>query len=316
MATIKLSFWNVQNLFWPGSVARGPNKPGELDHKVDRLAQCINRFFSPDMPDLVGLAEVQDEPLARKLVSKLNGNYDVIWEHAPVGTGLGVLVNSATVASARRVSAYAPSALARPRAVIVECVMRQTPVPFLLVLNHWRSRMPRRPGDAFSPARDRRETADWIRSQLLSPQQDPVFLIGDFNAEPTESPFADSHLAASRHFPVGSNNSRFYNTAWRFLHEPLYWEDRHARAAEARPKRTFDGYPPAIFDQLLVSRQALNYVPFGIRESTVKCYVHDKVNSRQNRNGVLFPEPWQFRSAADFEGASDHYPLLAEVEIR
>jgi len=57
-------------------------------------------------------------------------------------------------------------------------------------------------------------------------------------------------------------------------------------------------------------------VPFGICEGTIKCYIKDKINSEQNRNGVLFPKPWQFNSAADFGGASDHYPLLAEIEVR
>jgi exonuclease III len=315
--TLKIAFWNVQNVFWPGRVPRGLNKPSEFGLKLDRLAQCINDFFANAMPDFLCLAEIEDEALARELAKRLHASYVPTWEQAGrnVDSGLGFLSNSATVAKVAGPVVCRPTLSARPRAIAVECHMRQVREPFLLVINHWRSRMPPRPGDLYTPADDRRHTADWIRKELGRHPDTPAILIGDFNAEPTEAPFNQWHLDASRNFPIHPQNDSLYNTAWRFLTEPLRWENRLARIHEPRPKRTFGEYPIAVFDQLLVSRQAMAPRPFGLLESTIRYYCRDNVNSRVNTNGVMFPFPWDFRSDQDYQGASDHYPLLAEFAL-
>ncbi len=75
MTTLNVAFWNVQNLFEPGVVARGPQSRVELDEKLDVLGGVINEFFAGDGPDLLGLAEVQQERLLRELVSRLNHSY-------------------------------------------------------------------------------------------------------------------------------------------------------------------------------------------------------------------------------------------------
>jgi hypothetical protein len=42
MANLNVAFWNVQNLFEPSVVARGPQSQTELDEKLDVLADVIN----------------------------------------------------------------------------------------------------------------------------------------------------------------------------------------------------------------------------------------------------------------------------------
>lgn len=69
-----------------------------------------------------------------------------------------------------------------------------------------------------------------------------------------------------------------------------------------------------IFDQLLVSRDALLGLPLTLRESSVTYHPDHRV-FRYNAKGHINPVPWPGPSIGRFDGASDHLPLLATFEI-
>ena len=71
MASLNVAFWNVQNLFEPGIVSRGPQTPAELDEKLAVLGDVINAFFGGDGPDVLGLAEVNTKRIFLELVRRL-----------------------------------------------------------------------------------------------------------------------------------------------------------------------------------------------------------------------------------------------------
>lgn len=325
---LKVAFWNVQNLFeprtWPDDPnrnvrGRGPQSREELDLKVHRLADCINSFFDGAGPDLLGLAEVHTDRILQALAKRLAGDYCVLWEPAGTlrDTGLAVLGRIDAVPELTRSDAYRPSAEARPRTLIVRCKLARSPEPVLFAVNHWKSRRPSSAGP-FSDKADREQTADWLGDWLSRSADTPcVIVVGDFNAEPTESPFGELRLRSTRHFnrALGARATPacLYNTAWRFLTEPLTWEQRVRSRPENRPKRSFaTGF--FVWDQLLVSGRALENGPIRLLEKTVGYHLGD-MNSERDRRGVLRPVKWWYNTVSDYRGASDHYPLVAEFEI-
>lgn len=315
---LRLAFWNVQNLFEPGVVARGPQDAEELNAKLDNVARAIQQFFGGQEPDILSLAEVNTGRILNDLKARLSGTFHAVWEPAGVSdqTGLGVLANAQLVSSLRIVAAQRPSQFARPRAIVVECELIGKPEPLLLIVNHWKSRLPSSP---ITDEADRRQTADWLGQSLASERRTRcVVLVGDFNAEPFEPPFGELRLKARRTFSSAlwtrATPAYVYNTAWRFLSEPDPWEQTLVPAYRAtRPKGTHAA--DLVFDQLLVSGAALRGGLLTLRDSSVALATIDQLTSRFNRQGACVPLPWSYVSAVEYSGTSDHLPLTAVFSV-
>lgn len=56
---VRVCFWNVQNLFEVGAVARGPQSDQELQAKIERIGEVLTACFDDGPADLIGLAEIQ-----------------------------------------------------------------------------------------------------------------------------------------------------------------------------------------------------------------------------------------------------------------
>ena len=339
------AFWNVENLFESqthppkdGKGGRGPQSAPELTRKVQRLAECINRFFATRGPDLLALAEVHTENILIDLESKLASRYGYVWEPAgrTTETGLAVLVRKSLLGSIDKLAVQRPAQMsnARPRCMIVQCDIKGCSEPFVVAVNHWRSlvvhkdeaQAPVPPApviDARSGPNDldRRESADWLGNWLAitCPTRSAV-VIGDFNAEPPEYYFGKGWLRSSRRF--GSALSRqtrptyLYNAAWKFLTEPLLWEHTMRSGGgnrDTRPKRTLAA-ACHVWDQLMVSGAALTAKPLRLLEGTIH-YHCDADNSKWDGTGAMVPVRWHYTDNTTFGGASDHYPLLAEFEV-
>lgn len=98
---IKVAFWNVQNLFKPGSVARGPRTEAEINAKIDALTKAIGAFFQGRGPDLLGLAEISSRRLLDKLTAKLPSDYLTVWEPPELDTQTGLALLARDTAFAR-----------------------------------------------------------------------------------------------------------------------------------------------------------------------------------------------------------------------
>ena len=318
---LKVAFWNVENLFDPDhNVDRGPQSNTELNAKLDRLSECINGFFNQgtDAPELIALVEINTLSLFRQLKDRLSGQYLEIWE--PPGrtdqTGLGILAKEPII-DLEYMDAQRVTLLSRPRCLIVRCLLPLNR-SFLVVINHWKSQMKTYTA-GLSPDQDRKQTARWIRDTLSLLDETCVLLLGDFNAEPTESYFNDDYLRCTYHFSKANYRAaelnRFYNTSWRFLTEPFHWEDWHSKSPkpqEPRSKRTHSG-SMVVWDQLLVSGYTLKNGPIQLQEKTVDLY-KGPLNAKHNKNGVLVPVRWEYNQGNP-KGASDHFPVLAEFEM-
>ena len=143
MADLNVAFWNVQNLFEPGVVPRGPQSSTELDEKLDVLGDVINAFSDGNGPDLLGLAEVNTKRIFFDLIRRLNGSYFHVWEDAGMSdqTGLGLIARESRFVDLTLLDTQRPSVASRPRSMIVRCELLGKPEPFLVVVNHWKSRL-------------------------------------------------------------------------------------------------------------------------------------------------------------------------------
>ena len=324
MSTLKVAFWNVENLYEPGTHAnRGPQSDAELSAKLDALAETIDSFFGGRGPDILALAEVHNDRILDQLRTRLVDSYRSVWEPALMAgqSGLGALARTTVVSGLTIQDAQRPSRMARPRSVVLFCSLKASPEPFLLVVNHWKSQMPAQRGAVFTSPRDRQESARWLGDYLSQCHRNTCALVlGDFNCEPVDAPFNEIHLRSTRFFSTALRSpdrpACLYNASWRFLTEPTLW-DAHAGPGpappEPRPKTTHvDGN--LVWDQLMVSGRALKNGPIRLLERTVD-YHRDARTSRHNKLGILKPVRWAYQDAARNSGTSDHYPLVAEFEI-
>lgn len=336
MTTLKVAFWNVENLFEAGThppgpggdpPGRGPQTGNELDSKITRVAECIDDFFDGSGPDLLGLAEVHTDRILGRIESALINPYVWVWE--PAGrrteTGLAVLARQTLVRSLSIRAVQRPSNMsyARPRCMIAQCEFNPIRQPILFAVNHWKSRLVRGTATPRAAAIDREETADWLGDWLSrSYRPDCAIVVGDFNTEPTDPAFGAFRLRSARRFSTAlwtrATPAYLYNTSWKFLTEPLAWEDcvqAGGGKQDPRPKRTHDrGY--VVWDQLMVSGKALRDGPIRLAEKTVAYYHNEGVNAEYNQNGAMCPIRWEYHDQGNCRGASDHYPVLAEFEIR
>lgn len=318
MPDLNVAFWNVQNLFEPGVVARGPQSQTELDEKLDVLGGVINAFFGGDGPDVLGLAEVNTERILLDLVGRLNDPYFHVWEDAGTSdqTGLGLIARESRFLDLTLLDTQRPSVAARPRSMIVRCELTGNPEPFLVIVNHWKSRL----GPPALHNADRLQTADWLGDYLANANNVTCALVlGDFNAEPFESPFSELRLRGRRTFSnalwSNATPAYLYNTAWKIMTEPESWEDsRQPGYVESRPKTTHGDSGVNVFDQLLVSGRALRNGPLTLQEKTLDLFRNHRT-LKQSTAGTLRPRKWNYVSQSEHDGSSDHFPLLATFTV-
>lgn len=310
-------------MFPPGTVERGPKSRLELDAKTEILASVIGRFFDNRGPDLMGFAEAGNRNILDGIVRRLSPGYVVLWEPCARynQSGLGVIWRPELISDLSRVDGECPSMLARPRTLVSDVRLRQTGHRFLFCVVHWKSRLQNPRGTPFSDAEERMNSARWLADLLGSHDRgNSTILIGDFNAEPIESPFFGAGLRASRHFGRaiwgGTASTHLYNTAWRFLCEPDYWENTQIEGfREKRPKTSFGRSEKLILDQLLVSGRLLKNGPLRLREASIRFHL-DTDTAEFTKGGRIRAKSWHYEAiTGSHSGASDHMPLLAEFEL-
>jgi endonuclease/exonuclease/phosphatase family metal-dependent hydrolase len=325
MANINVAFWNVQNLFEPPvarTLKRGPRTVRERTAKLDLLASVINRFFNGQGPDLLALAEVGGRPMLDDLIGRLNGTFSWrVWEDSPFAqqTGLGIIGRDSRIASLTLLDQWRPVIGARPRILLVEGAIVGVARPIWLAVNHWKSRMPNPNPNGLTDWQDREAGARWLGNRLTRGGAAPcVIMLGDLNCEPIEPPLNNLSLNGVRHATTAIYSRTaactLYNSAWRFWIDPDPWQYPRANYRASRPRTTFGASGPAvIFDQLLVSKDALLGRPLSLREDTIHYHPDARVY-RHVRGGHIRPWPWTGK-AGTYTGASDHLPLLAAFDI-
>src|SRR5438552_594987 len=105
MATVHIAWWNVENLFDEEHAQRDPELQQRLqkelvgwtvatrDRKLDQLAIIVKLMFGGAGPDLLGLAEVENENVVQLLANRLTipgRQYKVLTHPSPDARGIDV----------------------------------------------------------------------------------------------------------------------------------------------------------------------------------------------------------------------------------
>lgn len=289
----RVAFWNLQNLFDinPSPMASelgfsaitGWDRQA-LEAKLTNLASGIRGMFNGDGPDLIGLAEVQNERVAQYLLSALGcDDYALVTTNHPQTTATDTaLIYSKTVFDEESVQTH--SHLVHQRFLTCDILEVQLTTlannsDLTVLVNHWPSRRDEN-SDAFRQTiashcshlvnrrlklnrRDYLELSDTelSRHRLTDLWNTNLLLMGSFNDNPWDRSLkeilnAGYSLQAMREpvpFPqsglpswraYASRRPELFNPTWSLLGRP----DRGTCMDPAHPSAM------SVYDQLMISR--------------------------------------------------------------
>ncbi len=197
------AFYNVENLydtkddpkindneFTPSG--KVPWTEDRLEAKINHVRQVLTDITSPAMPDLVGLAEIENKQVLEMLVSSAGINkikYGIVHYDSPDERGIDValLYNPATF----KVISSEPLTVVLPdndltRDILYVKGKLSTGEILHIFINHWPSR---REGSEISASK-RMTAADVLRAKIDAVQKlekkSNIIILGDFNDEPAD----------------------------------------------------------------------------------------------------------------------------------
>ncbi len=270
----RLAFINCGSL----CPARTSSGQAIVRQKIADLAATLKEVSDGNVPHLVGLCEIGDEPTGHRLALELGGG---VFKACCAGirpyvsqTGLMMLYDPEVF----RVHAHrsGPASLVeRTKWLAVELEVKAASAGrFWFVVNHWKSKL----GAPLwvteqSRVASAQEVGDFFMS-VARLSSDAMVLAGDFNCEPFERPFSGvahtTRIVAVRERPQVLNlRNRLpycYNAMWRWLGEPDPCEVERGRGpayVRPRPLGTYVANAKKrlgwrMLDQLLVTKRVLS----------------------------------------------------------
>jgi endonuclease/exonuclease/phosphatase family metal-dependent hydrolase len=323
----------------------------DYEAKLTNIATCLKEMTSDEQPALLAFAEVETVKILQDLRSKLGWNELVCVDEeaeAPEIDGLDVALlynqeifeKQPLIAQSLAINnSYNTRDLLR-----VRLQLKSAAIPVEVVVCHWPSRVITegrflRIAHSFYLRNLIQSFLQFSKAELLRPDgtvampapeklvsrwNTPCFIMGDFNDEPYDESVRNA-LNSSRHLRASlfrisltgkaleepdnylSENFTLHNPCWslRFT-DNQELGGTYYRSPEWRT-----------YDQVIVSHGALlEESPFRLIENSVKIprladlQVDNRLIQMKTRTGL--PNPFE---SDDFEGVSDHFPLLYEVEI-
>lgn len=346
MSEYFIAWWNLENLFAEVDHDRHPWLQRYLGHelagwdreildrKVTQLASVIRRMNDGRGPDLMGVCEVENESVLRRLLAAIDlpdRQYDVVHHNSPDKRGIDVaFIYDRTRFSIRPDEVFhhviqkrtatrdllQVNFYTRPQNNLLICIGNHWPAriggtldsePYRMLaaetLSYWMTRIQ----DIFAERAVAQGRAD-SRSSAVPP---PVLVMGDFNDEPLNRALTHYALAERVERKVKSRRSRkpyLLNLMW-----PLM--------GSGQMTYVFDG-TPHILDQFLVNRGMLDAEsPLELARVRVSGeevpYVgivkfEDTTESGNPRGPKRFGRPAK-PSQFDPDGYSDHFPIAMKL---
>ena len=322
MPKLNLAWWNLENLFDAESAARPPELGAVLkselkgwtaavrDQKIDRLAATIKQMFDGAGPDLLGVAEAENEFVLKLLATRMSlpgRAYKVLGHASPDTRGIDTSflydANSLTPSAAdyfvvakRRATRDLFWATFQPKA---------GSAPFVALANHW----PARSDGQYESEPFRMmvaETASYVLERLFAQNPAgnklPVVLMGDFNDEPFNRALEEYLLSTHDEKAVTRGRApNVLNLMWPLL---------------ARPQPGtyfFDGWN--LLDQFLATKGLL------LADSKVRADIASVAIFRPADLCLKNGQPRRFgrpSTKKDFDptGASDHFPITMTLTVK
>jgi hypothetical protein len=314
-----VAWWNVENLFdLSSSTHRPPTLKKRLKSelkgwtalvlkaKVRQLASIITHMNDGLGPDILGVCEVENEPVLNRLVAALaplGRNYRVAHEDSSDKRGIDIaFIYDADRYTAEKQFHYEVVKRSATRDIFQVNFRIRTKSKRLLVLigNHWPSRL----GEAAYRIIAGETLSYWIqRIHEVLGGEPLVVVMGDFNDEPFSPSLTDFALSTEMTTKVlRARNERLHNLMWPLMGQGV-------------TSYVYSG-TPTMLDQFMVTRGMLRRdAPIKpLRDSVSVLRFPEMVSRSVYKTPRRFGRP---SSRLDRSGFSDHYPIavmLREVE--
>lgn len=317
--TLFFAWWNLENLFHPVDADHPASKTiprlteAQFEKKVANQATIIRKMNDGKGPDLLGVCEVEEEAVLKRVIDALaDDDYSIAYHESsdPRGIDVGFIYRKSALTYDKKKSRAYHIVKRRDTRDIFEVAFTLKAVGKELYAlgNHW----PSRSGGQYESEPFRMmvaENASVAVTRILqeaSAQEQPepaILVLGDFNDEPFNRSIQEYLLGIRDRKRVASKRSKnpyLYNCMWRLLGESNAGTFYYSSGAS----------PWNMLDQVFVSRSLLGGGPLTIDESSVTIF---KTPEMQQKNGAPLP----FRQVGNkwLEGYSDHFPVVGRVRI-
>lgn len=335
-----IAFWNLENLFapenHPGRPAWLQQKVGKdlqgwtpqlFDRKVKQLASILVQMKGKTGPDLLGCCELENAFALQAVADAMN---------QALPNRKYAVVHADAVAEQRGIDTafiYDQSVLDDTQEHFSHFVMRRTGTRDIMqatfrtkakgnelvaMSNHWPSRSgPSGPEHSAGYRMTAGETLGYWHDRIREVKGDDVAVLamGDFNDDPFDrSVSIHAQGLRDRGDVERARSGKFYNLAWRYLHQPAVTHDGKARRLDGT--LYFDG-TGNVFDQLLASPGLVNGKgELAVVDATARIEAYpEMVSSSVNEGPIRFGLPkGDAAKNVNQDGFSDHFPVSVEVD--
>lgn len=319
-----LSWWNLENLFDVVDSTQRPDwlkaelkselvgwDKAVLDKKINQLTKIISKLNSGNLPDILGVCEVENKPVMDLLVNSLNSlgrNYEVAHHDTSDKRGIDVaFIYDVDKFTFERQFFHVILKRTGTRDLFqVNLDCKSGNGPLILVGNHW----PSRSGGEFKTEPYRilaAETLSYWHLRILEEtlkekgKESPIVFMGDFNDNPYNRSMIQYFLSTDSKKKVEKATSapRVYNLMWPLMGKGIgtfYWDN-------------FAQY----YDQFLVSKRIVEEDTFKVKSDSVKIESFQEMRHKEYE----IPKPYLRPSKGaifDGTGYSDHFPISMILE--
>lgn len=306
-----IMFYNVENLFDTINdslknddeftpAGKIPWTSERFQIKIKHIAQVISSVNKPDLPDIIGLAEIENDFVLNKLIeanSLKKIGYKIVHYESPDERGIDValLYNPATftVAESKPIHVVLPdNDLTRDILYVRGNTVSGNELH--IFVNHWPSR---------SEGVQKSEPKRKIAAQVLKTEVDNLFkkdshskivIIGDFNDEPSDKSLNDFLKALQPENKA--NKSSLYN-----LMVPMQ--------KKGLGSLYYDNWN--MFDQIIVSGNLISGKKINCNEDSVHIFDANWLMFKDPKRGIMRPN--RTLGSKYFGGYSDHLPVFISL---
>lgn len=306
-------FYNTENLYdtidSPGiddadftPDTRIPWTSARFKKKLERMADVLGSIASPRMPDIIGLAEVENRAVLESLIltGKIKGaGYDIIHYDSPDERGSDVALlyrrDSFKITGSEAIKVKFRNSDDKTRDILSVKGKMSGGQTLHIMVNHWPSRR-----EGTKESEYKRVDAAAILRQKVDKilREDPaadIVIMGDFNDEPADRSIRETLQALPPVKPYAPGS----------LYNLLYPE--FSRGEGTTYYRSWD-----MFDQVIVTGNLLDRTKgFYCTPGSASVYRAARLIHR-DRNGAARPN----RTMGDkyYGGYSDHLPVILVLE--
>jgi hypothetical protein len=306
-------FYNVENLYDTQNdpninddeftpAGKVPWTEERLQTKIEHLGQVLTDIASPAMPDLIGLAEVENRQVLEMLTSSARlrrTKYNIVHYDSPDERGIDVAMlynpSAISILSSEPLKVVLPGNDLTRDILYVKGKLNSGSTLHIFI-NHWPSR---REGTDISEPK-RMAAASILRAKLDAIQKleksPNILILGDFNDEPSNSSITKGIKVLSPDMTISNNN--IYSLLYPYLTKgegSLYYKD-------------WD-----LFDQVIVSGNMLLRKK-GLRTSVNAAGIF-KAEYLLFKNKAGESRPNRSMGEKYFGGYSDHLPVFVKFNL-